>query len=83
MERSAYRMGHYGAGVLWCVRKRGLGTFISFNQVRIAKRASDGSWFSLEPGWTVTRAGVSEVHVQLNGSDGVVLAYRGGGRHFR
>jgi hypothetical protein len=65
---------------LWCVREYGLGTFISFNHRRTARREADGIWFALEPGWTVTAAGISEVHVQLIGSDGVVVAYGERGR---
>jgi hypothetical protein len=80
MEQSAYKMGHYGAGVLWCVRERGLGTFITFNNDRIARREENGSWSSMKHGWRVTPVGKSEVHVQLNDSDGVVVAFRGGAR---
>jgi hypothetical protein len=56
------------------------GTFITFKGVRIARREENGTWFALEPGWTVTPAGMSEVHIQLNGSDGVILPYRLGKR---
>ena len=40
MERSAFKMGFYGAGALWCVKERD-GTFITFNSVRIARQAED------------------------------------------
>jgi hypothetical protein len=78
MEQSAFRMGHYGVGLLWCVRERGLGTFITFNNERIARREPNGTWFILKTGWKVTPSGWPEVHVQLNGSDGVIVAFRGG-----
>jgi hypothetical protein len=78
MEQSAFRMGYYGVGVSWCLRERGLGTFITFNNERIARREPNGTWFILKTGWKVTPVGMAEVHVQLNGSDGVIVAFRGG-----
>jgi hypothetical protein len=50
------------------VRERGLGTFITFNNERIARREPNGAWFILKTGWKVIP--VADVHVQLNGSDG-------------
>jgi hypothetical protein len=78
MEQSAFRMGHYGVGVLWCERKRGLGTFITFNHERIARRDPNGTWYILKTGWKVAPVGMAEVHVQLHDSDGVIVAFRGG-----
>jgi hypothetical protein len=79
MERSAFKMGFYGAGVLWCLRERE-GTFITFNNVRIARRDEDGTWWALQPDWKVTPVDPFHVLIQLKESDGVVLPYRGGGR---
>jgi energy-converting hydrogenase Eha subunit G len=67
--------------VLWCVWVGGLGTFITFNNERIARREPNGTCFILKTGWKVTPVGMAEVHVQLNGSDGVIVAYRGGARN--
>jgi hypothetical protein len=81
MEQSAFKMGHYGVGVLWCVRDRDLGTFITFNHERIARREPNGTWFILvhpQDRMEGNPVGMAEVHVQLNGSDGVVVAFRGG-----
>jgi hypothetical protein len=77
MAHSAFKMGFYGAGALWCLKRRE-GTFITFNNVRIARQEEDKTWTALEPGWSVANAGTIEVHVQLNGGDGVVLPYRWG-----
>jgi hypothetical protein len=77
MEHSAFKMGSYGAGALWCVNEPE-GKYITFNNVRIARQEEDGTWFTLAPGWKVTPAGSIEVHVQLNNGDGVVLPYRWG-----
>jgi hypothetical protein len=77
MERSAFKMGSYGAGALWCVKELE-GKYITFNNVRIARQEEDGTWFTLTPGWKVTPAGSIDVHVQLNNGDGVVLPYRWG-----
>jgi hypothetical protein len=77
MERSAFKMGSYRAGALWCVKELE-GKYITFNNVRIARQEEDGTWFTLTPGWKVTPAGSIDVHVQLNNGDGVVLPYRWG-----
>jgi hypothetical protein len=67
-------------GTLWCLRDRD-GVFIVFNSRRIAKRDEVAkTWLALEPGWEVTPVGSMEVQVQHNGTDGVVLPFRGGGR---
>jgi hypothetical protein len=53
MDRSAFKMGSYGAGALWCLKER-QGKYITFNNVRIARQEKDGTWMAVEPGWTVT-----------------------------
>jgi hypothetical protein len=74
---AAFKMGFYGAGALGCVKERD-GTFITFNNLRIARQAEDGTWLTLEAGWKVTKAGSIEVLVQLNNGDGVILPYKWG-----
>jgi hypothetical protein len=72
-------MGSYSGGILWCLRNSN-GTFITFNNVRIARREHDGkTWMVLQPGWKITKVGSAEVHIQFNDSEGVVVAFRGGG----
>jgi hypothetical protein len=79
MDRSAYKMGSYGAGALWCLKERE-GKFITFNNLRIARQEKDGTWMAVEPGWTVTKTGPVDVRVQHNGRDGVTLPFRAGMR---
>jgi hypothetical protein len=79
MDRSAFKMGSYGAGALWCLKERE-GKYITFNNVRIARQEKDGTWMAVEPGWTVTKTGPVDVRVQHDGREGVVLAFRAGMR---
>jgi hypothetical protein len=73
--QSTFKMGFYGAGTLSCRRGRE-GTFITFNNNRIARLEQDGTWFTLQSGWKVTNAGSIEVLVQLNEGDGVILPHK-------
>jgi hypothetical protein len=78
LEQSAFKMGSYGGGILWCLRNSN-GTFITFNNVRIARREYDRkSWMVLQPGWKITVVGSAEVRIQLNDSESVVVPFRGG-----
>jgi hypothetical protein len=78
LGQSAFKMGSYGGGILWCLRNS-LGTFITFNNVRIARREYDGkTWTVLQPGGKITKVGSAEVRIQLNDSESVVVPFRGG-----
>ena len=79
MDRSAFKMGSYGAGALWCLKERE-GKFITFNNLRIARQEKDGTWMAVEPGWTVTKTGPVDVRVQRDGREGVLLPFRVGMR---
>jgi hypothetical protein len=43
MDRSAFNMGSYGAGALWCLKERE-GNYITFNNVRIGKKRTERGW---------------------------------------
>jgi hypothetical protein len=77
MDRSAFKMGSYGAGALWCSKERE-GKFI--NNLRIARQEKDGTWMAVEPGWTVTKASLVDVLIQHDGREGVILPFRAGMR---
>jgi hypothetical protein len=75
MERSAFKMGSYCGGTLWCVKERE-GKYITFNN--IARQEQDGTWRAIEPGWKVTKASAIDVWVQHDESENVVLPFRAG-----
>jgi hypothetical protein len=79
MDRSAFKMGSYGAGALWCLKERE-GKYITFNNVRIARQEKDGTWRAMEPGWKVTKTSPVDVRVQHDRGDPVVLQFRAGMR---
>jgi hypothetical protein len=79
MDRSAFKMGSYGAGALWCLKERE-GKYITFNNLRIARQEKDGTWMAVEPGWTVTKTGPVDVRVEHAGREGVTLPFRAGMR---
>jgi hypothetical protein len=82
---SRFRIGTYGSGTLWCLRKdREL--FVLFNDTPIAKRlirakiSRDRDWISLHSEWRVSSVERSEICVQHNGGGAVFVALRGGKR---
>jgi hypothetical protein len=67
-------LGRYGSGTLWFL-KSVEGTFITFNDLRIAKRSADRkNWASMAAEWKVTVVGRSELQVQHNDSEGVLVS---------
>jgi hypothetical protein len=77
MERSAFKMGFFGGGALWCLREPE-GTYITFNNVRIPRREEDGTWMTLQPGWKVTPVGAVAVRIQQNDDKSAIMPFRGG-----
>jgi hypothetical protein len=52
------KLGQYGSGTLWFLKNRE-GTFITFNELRIAKRSADKkTCAALDAGWNKNRASI-------------------------
>jgi hypothetical protein len=67
-------LGRYGSDTLWFLKTRER-TFITFNDLRIAKRSADKkSWVALAAGWKVAVVGRAELQVQHNESEGVFVS---------
>jgi hypothetical protein len=74
VQRSRTSLGRYGSGTLWFQSDRE-GTFITFNDLRIAKRSADKkTWIALVSEWKVTAVGRGELQVQHNESEGVFVS---------
>jgi hypothetical protein len=72
------KVGRYGAGILWFLTGRE-GTFITFNDVRIAKRTPDKkSWVALGKAGRSLPSGEANFRIQHNGSEGVIVSIYGG-----
>jgi hypothetical protein len=81
-KEKRYRLGNYGAGTLWCLSNKS-GLSILFNNIPIAtrgrpRRGEVFPWISLEPAWKVSAIGGTEIWVQHNDGEGVVVSLTGG-----
>jgi hypothetical protein len=80
-DLNRHKVGSYGAGALWCIRRQGT-VLLLFNDTPIARRArnaaTDKSWMALDSSWSVKSLGGAEVLVQHNGSEGVIVSLHGG-----
>jgi hypothetical protein len=80
-DLNRHRIGSYGDGALWCIRRQGT-LLLLFNDIPIAKRARKAAayknWMALDSSWTVKSLGDAEVLVQHNGSEGVIVSLHGG-----
>jgi hypothetical protein len=80
-DMSRSRIGSYGAGALWCVRRQGT-LLMLFNDTPIARRARNATpsetWMVLDNSWRVRSLDGAEVLVQHNGSEGVIVSLHGG-----